>query len=116
MAEDLCLKMVMDRYGIPFYDGCSNRFLTAMGKRISRLEESVECPAIIRPKNGSRVGIVPGYVKDAVTIHMHAIKMDLWTSYALAAGEYASVLTWSRFGWLNPPFFCKIIPPRRPVE
>jgi hypothetical protein len=110
-AEDLCVRFTMDKLNIPFYSGCSRYFATGFpDASVSTIQSMIDnarpCPDYGMMSIHSLAKLRPCPITKAVTIHMHAVRMDKWTEYLHRASSLSLV-------WTNPDVnslwvdFCK---------
>jgi hypothetical protein len=100
-CEDVCVRFTMDRLQIPFYEGCTSKFVITFPHNISSLVTAEACPrwAVMTP--GSKIRVGHGPVVESVTLHMHGIPTESWTDWILRAqAAKMSVI------WINGPVFC----------
>jgi hypothetical protein len=96
---DFCMRLVMDRIGVKFYEGCSPQFFIGFPRSSRDLQDPIACPQYNIFGKETRVRVSPLLVSRAVAIHMHDIRMELWTD-SIRNAENVSVY------WDNDPFFC----------
>jgi hypothetical protein len=103
-GEDLCMRYVMDKLVIPFYEGCSTRFIITFPGSSKTLRSPIICPELHFFEEKSLVQLGPTAVSTAVAIHMHAMKMQVWTARLREAHGLSVV--WAKKRSHGTPLFC----------
>jgi hypothetical protein len=100
LGPEFCLRRVMDRIGVRFYEGCSPQFFIAFPRNSRDVQNPMPCPQYNVFGRETRIRVSPLSVSEAVAIHMHDIRMELWTD-SIKNAENVSVC------WNLDPFFCR---------
>jgi hypothetical protein len=97
---DICVGRLLARLGMPFFESCSNKFVIGFAGNMKDLADPVACPSFSSFGGMSRLKVAPVSVADAVTLHMHEIKMELWSPWVKASNNVSIF-------WNKRPMFCR---------
>jgi hypothetical protein len=103
-AEDICVRFTMNALRIPFYASCSDYFVVgfpdvSLSTYSVMTREAPRCPTRGMISSYSLIMPLPCPVPKAVTVHMHAVRMDKWMDYLHGAAHLALAWIPKEFGY-----------------